>query len=72
MKYIILLPFEELQGLNMELKLITSKLITLTDFGTMEIIFDIFKRLYLSCVKSYKAEFFNQAKYPQIYKWELI
>ena len=49
-------PFEELQGWNSEFKLITPKSITGTYFDTVAAILDFFKRLYISCLKSYRAE----------------
>ena len=51
--------FEELQGWNSEFLLITPKSINGTHFGTMLDILDFSKRLYVSCLKSYRAEIQN-------------
>ena len=42
-------PFEEIQGINSEFKLITPKSITVTYFGSMAVIF-VFLKGYISAV----------------------
>ena len=51
-------PFGELQGWNSEFKLITPKSITGTYFVAMAAILEL-KKLYLSYLKSYRAEIQN-------------
>ena len=51
--------FEEQQGSNLKFKLITPKSIIETHFGIMAAILDLKKMLYLSCLKSYRAEIWN-------------
>ena len=51
--------FEELQGWNLEFKLIIPKSITGTYFDAMAAILDFVKRPYISCLKSYRAENWN-------------
>ena len=52
-------PFEELQGLNLEFMLVPNKSITRTHFGTTVAILDIFQRICVSCLKSYRANIWN-------------
>ena len=55
-KMFISQPFEQLQGCNLEFKLITPKSITETHIWTIEVILDFFKQFYLTYLKSYSAE----------------
>ena len=52
-------PFEELQGWNLEFKLITPKSIIGTYFYTMATILDFVKKPYILCFKSYRDEIQN-------------
>ena len=48
--------FEELQGWNLEFKLINPRNITLFYLGTMQVIFDFIKYPYLTHLMSYIAQ----------------
>ena len=56
--------FEELHGQNFDFLLITPKYFYGTLFGTILAILDFSKRLYLSCLMSYKAEIQNLSYLP--------
>ena len=56
--------FEELQGSNLEFLQVTAKSVDRTHFETMFAILDFSKRLYLNCLKSYKAIIQNISPLP--------